>query len=131
MQSSNSSLTPCLIESLRISEDGTGKNPYLPLKNERKPVDVEFHDHEMRWTEMSEEISFLSALRYLRIRMFIDRDMAVILDESYLHHFALALYRYRSGDVDESSTDKQFMNRHFYWDETAIDSSSISSVRAD
>jgi hypothetical protein len=128
MQSSTPSLLPCLIESLQISDESIGRNPGNSHIKERKIADLEFYDHEKRWAEMCEEISFSSALRYLRTRMFVDKDMAVDLDESYLRHFALALYRYRSGNIDLSNQDREFINSVFGWDGSVLDELSISPV---
>jgi hypothetical protein len=60
--------------------------------------------------------------------MFVDKDMAVDLDESYLRHFALALYRYRSGNIDLSNQDREFINSVFGWDGSVLDELSISPV---
>lgn len=114
-------LTPCLVESVIFSGNyPDGKlieNPIHSQNTSRKIADPEFHEHEQRWTEMCEEVTFSSALVYLRTRMFIDKDMKVITDETQLHHLALALYRYRSGDIDESIHDREFMNGIFHWNE--------------
>ena len=132
MQSSGLSspqLTPCLIESVVYSSGRLDGNP-VNLHNARRIIaDPDFHEHEQRWMEMCEEVSFSSALRYLRTRMFIDKDMVVIIDESQLHQLALALYRYRSGDVDESILDREFMNSIFHWSEAVMDDLSISPVQ--
>jgi hypothetical protein len=123
MDSSTASLIPCLVESLVIS-DVTGEsgdnNPKLSQTKVRAFTDAEFNDHEQRWMEMCEEASFSSALRYLRTRMFLDRDMTVIVDETKVRQLALALYRYRSGDIDESIQDKDFMSSLFDWEESPI-----------
>jgi hypothetical protein len=128
MQSSTASLIPCLIESLQFPDESIGRNPANVHIKERKIADLEFYDHEKKWAAMCEEISFSSALRYLRTRMFVDKDMAVVLDESYLRHFALALYRYRSGDIDQSNQDREFTSSVFEWDGTVFDELSISPV---
>ena len=131
MQSGDSStprLTPCLVESVIFSGSRLDGNP-IHLQNAKKTIaDPDFHEHEQRWTEMCEEVSFSSALRYLRTRMFIDKDMMVVMDESQLHQLALALYRYRSGDIDESIHDREFMNSIFNWNEAVMDDLSISPV---
>jgi hypothetical protein len=128
----DSVLTPCLLESIIFSESGDrlDSNPGALHNIHRKQaiVDLAFHEHEQRWIEMCEEVSFPSALRYLRTRMFIDKNMMVIVDESQVHQLALALYRYRSGDIVESIQDKEFVNNNFDWNETVMDDLSISPV---
>ena len=91
---------------------------------------MNFHEHEKRWAEMCEDsdVSFSSALRYLRVRMFVDRNMLVIVDESQLRQLALALYRYRSGDIDESIQDKEFISNMFDWGENLVFDPSVSGV---
>ncbi len=123
-------LTPCLVESVFFSEsDGLlDSNPDTLHNIHRARVDSSFNEHEQMWEEMSEEVSFSSALRYLRTRMFLDKNMMVIIDESKLHQLALALYRYRSGDIDESIQDREFINNNFNWNETVMDDLSISPV---
>lgn len=93
-------------------------------------TDMNFHEHEKRWAEMCEDsdVSFSSALRYLRVRMFVDRNMLVIVDESQLRQLALALYRYRSGDIDESIQDKEFISNMFDWGENLVFDPSVSGV---
>ena len=117
MQSSTHLLTPCLVESVIFSGSLLGENASPSHQQNKIIADMDFDEHEQRWIEMSQEVSFSSALRYLRTRMFIDKNMKVIIDESQVHQLALALYRYRSGDIDETKNDREFMNVISDWNE--------------
>ena len=135
MQSTSANL---LMESFNLSDciksvkthDKESNNECKSKARKCKITDIDFHEHEQKWTEMCEEsdVSFSSALRYLRIRMFVDKNMLVIIDESQLRQFALALYRYRSGDIDESIQDKEFISNMFDWGENIDFDPSVSGI---
>lgn len=77
----------------------------------KRVADSVIHDHSMAWESTSHPVSVAGAIFYLRERMFVLRDMAVIVDERRVRQLALALYRYRSQDITLSHEDEEFLNR--------------------
>lgn len=75
----------------------------------KRIADTYVHSLSAAFQEFTEECSPGSALDYLRTRMFITHDMAVILDERRLRQLALALYRYRSNDIRRSLDDDHWL----------------------
>lgn len=83
---------------------------FLELKGKRI-VDSVLHNHQISWEETDFPVSVGGALDYLRDRMFVKKDMMVILDERRLRQLALALYRYRASDISRSQEDDEWLNR--------------------
>jgi len=83
---------------------------FMELKGKR-PSDCVLHEHEALWSETDLPVSVSGALRYLRERMFQKKDMMVILDDRRVRQLALALYRYRSGNIENTMEDDEWLNR--------------------
>jgi len=80
----------------------------------KRVSDVTMHGHSVLYLEMfSSNHSFSTCLLYLRTRMFKLKDMMVIQDERRVHQLAMALYRYVTGDCEESGQDREYQARHF------------------
>ena len=77
----------------------------------KRIADSVIHDHCMSWENTTHSVSVAGAIFYLRERMFVLRDMAVIIDDRRVRQLALALYRYRSQDITLSNEDEEFLNR--------------------
>lgn len=77
----------------------------------KKVADSLLHDHCVAWEDTTHAVSVAGALFYFRERMFVKRDMAVVMDERRLRQMALALYRYRAQDITLSHEDEEFLNR--------------------
>lgn len=78
----------------------------------KRIADTVVHDHCLSWEATVHPLSLEGSLRYLRERMFIKRDMMVIQDERRVRQMALALYRYRSGNIEKSAEDDEWLARH-------------------
>lgn len=58
-------------------------------------------DHEQRWiNRFPEDSSYESAIRYLKERMFVLRDMEPISDPTKLRQTAFTLYGYRNKSIE-------------------------------
>lgn len=77
----------------------------------KKVADAVLHQHQVLWEETEHPVTVAGALAYLRTRMFIKKDMMVILDGRRVNQLALALYRFRSGDIRLSQEDDEWLNR--------------------
>lgn len=77
----------------------------------KRVSDTYIHEHCLLWSETQLPLSVSGALRYLRERMFVERSMMVIQDERRVRQLALALYRYRSKDPDQSPEDEAWLDR--------------------
>ncbi|MBC49801.1 MAG: hypothetical protein CMF24_08785 [Ilumatobacter sp.] len=68
----------------------------------------DFKVHEVEWKEYdAEDSSYESAVRYLKWRQNVQRDMC-ILSAGKLRRLACALTRFRNKDVSVTSADKRF-----------------------
>jgi hypothetical protein len=83
---------------------------FMELKGKRV-VDSVLHEHDVLWQETDLPVSVSGALRYLRERMFQKKDMMVIMDDRRVRQLALALYRYRTSNCDQSMEDDEWLNR--------------------
>ena len=96
------------VEVLLDSYDPDVVTQYFPTQEEQEKLiqtkgkriaDSYVHGLSVQYKDECPDCSPGSALDYLRTRMFVQKDMAVILDERRLRQLALALYRYRSCDI--------------------------------
>jgi len=83
---------------------------FMELKGKRV-VDSVLHEHNVLWSETDLPVSVGGALRYFRERMFQKKDMMVILDDRRVRQLALALYRYRTSNCDQTMEDDEWLNR--------------------
>lgn len=84
----------------------------LLIESKGKRVsDTYMHEHCLLWSETDLPVSVSGALRYLRERMFQEKNLMVIQDERRVRQLALAIYRYRSGNCDQSMEDDEWLNR--------------------
>lgn len=77
----------------------------------KKVCDTYMHEHCLLWSETDLPVSVSGALRYLRERMYKEKNLMVIQDERRVRQLALAIYRYRSGNCDQSMEDDEWLNR--------------------
>lgn len=77
----------------------------------KRVSDTYMHEHCLLWSETDLPVSVSGALRYLRERMFKEKNMMVIQDERRVRQLALSLYRYRSSDCSQSMEDDEWLNR--------------------
>ena len=85
----------------------------LPTDEFGLPLPTDWADHEDRW-KMSDphDATFASAVRYLKTRMFKDRDMAPISDIRKFNELAYTLTQYRNQVCTEDPVNMQFLEQN-------------------
>lgn len=77
----------------------------------KKVCDTYVYEHCVLWEATDLPVSVSGALRYLRERMFKEKTMMVMLDERRIRQLAIAIFRYRTGNCDQTMEDDEWLNR--------------------
>jgi len=75
-----------------------------------KIADKYIHGLVTGWTEDSTEITFLSALSYLRYRQFVVKNVKCIADPRRERQIARLMYMYRRGTREVTAADERFFD---------------------